>query len=870
MSPPSTSTSAKGPPPSLPPTVLVPREYVSGGAPPVSVQEENAKEATPALIRGPLVTEGKSRLRGFIEDSPAFRIAFQAEDRQIDALLSKFDLVSYLPGDAVTVHDEVGEYVYVLDEGTVEFWAPKLGQRTARIMTLKAYANSVRTVQGRVFGEQAIQFGTPRSATIIATRPTKLWRLSRADYEHVVQTAPTLKSLYQKHAFLDPADGRYKMAKREFVRASQEIGEFTKAGVDALEALFELADIGNLGTIGFDDFVAFSHMMSDRRPEYRIACRIFDVDRTGWIKREHFENTLKARHARIMADQSKLSVPRTDFDVPVVDRFFGKRGADANHARREVGYSQFLEFYDEFKEEVAAQRFHKSADVDGCITFEQAIPIGSLIFPVTMKPFMQKNLLQILGTYRDGRIDFAYFTAFSKVMKLLPVFEGIIYREVRARSRRITKNELLNSSFIAGSPTRVVDLITPLQGDILWDVINTSSDGFVGPTDLITNYPFRGTMKDITSEQMDDIMSPKAQIKRQNTNQPVATGRRGASAEPKSFGSHMKEFVEHFLLGAVAGGIGAAFVYPIDLAKTRMQNQRIVPGKEPLYKNTIDCFKKVFRHEGALGLYRGLLPQLVGVAPEKAIKLSVNDLLRGMFQTVDERGVPNVSLPLEILAGGSAGASQVMFTNPLEIVKIRLQTIGEQVRLEGAVPKGAGTIVRELGFRGLYKGASACLLRDVPFSAIYFPAYAFAKAYWQGDKVKADPSDLLLAGAMAGAPAASLTTPADVIKTRMQVTSSAGREAYATIPEAAVDIMKNEGPTAFFKGAVARMFRSSPQFAITLMCYELFHDLINPELPPAPPTNAPIVQSDYKAAFKINRVGMKALLIQKGIDSGVL
>ena len=96
-----------------------------------------------------------------------------------------------------------------------------------------------------------------------------------------------------------------------------------------------------------------------------------------------------------------------------------------------------------------------------------------------------------------------------------------------------------------------------------------------------------------------------------------------------------------------------------------------------------------------------------------------------------------------------------MFTNPLEIVKIRLQTIGEQVRLEGATPKGAVTIVKELGFLGLYKGASACLLRDVPFSAIYFPAYASAKEWCRGDKEKAAPLDLLLAGAMAGAPAAA-------------------------------------------------------------------------------------------------------------------
>ena len=71
-------------------------------------------------------------------------------------------------------------------------------------------------------------------------------------------------------------------------------------------------------------------------------------------------------------------------------------------------------------------------------------------------------------------------------------------------------------------------------------------------------------------------------------------------------------------------GVGAFTVYPIDLVKTRMQNQRIAADAgEVMYRNSFDCFRKVIKYEGALGLYRGLGPQLVGVAPEKAIKLTV-------------------------------------------------------------------------------------------------------------------------------------------------------------------------------------------------------------------------------------------------------
>jgi solute carrier family 25 aspartate/glutamate transporter 12/13 len=146
------------------------------------------------------------------------------------------------------------------------------------------------------------------------------------------------------------------------------------------------------------------------------------------------------------------------------------------------------------------------------------------------------------------------------------------------------------------------------------------------------------------------------------------------------------ESAYRFVLGSIAGACGATAVYPIDLVKTRMQNQRTgsLMG-EVAYKNSLDCFKKVVKFEGMyfvclnthlslglLGLYRGLLPQIIGVAPEKAIKLTMNDLVRDKL-TTDGR----ITLAGEIIAGGCAGASQVVFTNPLEIVKIRLQVAGE-------------------------------------------------------------------------------------------------------------------------------------------------------------------------------------------------
>jgi solute carrier family 25 aspartate/glutamate transporter 12/13 len=102
------------------------------------------------------------------------------------------------------------------------------------------------------------------------------------------------------------------------------------------------------------------------------------------------------------------------------------------------------------------------------------------------------------------------------------------------------------------------------------------------------------------------------------------------------------------------------------------------------------------------------------------------------------------------------------------------------------------TVLKDLGLAGLYKGARACFLRDIPFSAIYFPAYAHAKRatgnnlsinlftiqFLADDQGLNGPGSLFCSAFIAGVPAAGLVTPADVIKTRLQVAARAGQTTY--------------------------------------------------------------------------------------------
>ncbi|EFA81635.1 putative transmembrane protein [Heterostelium album PN500] len=273
-------------------------------------------------------------------------------------------------------------------------------------------------------------------------------------------------------------------------------------------------------------------------------------------------------------------------------------------------------------------------------------------------------------------------------------------------------------------------------------------------------------------------------------------------------------FYANLIAGGIAGIIGATTIFPIDMIKTRLQNQKVLPNGQRTYNGALDCARKIIANEGGVrALYRGLSANLVGITPEKALKLAVNDQLRQILQG----DAKTITIGQEVLAGAGAGFCQVIATNPMEIVKIRMQISGE-----GGAKASLREVVSELGLRGLYKGTAATLLRDVPFSMVYFSMYARIKGYFT-DKQTGHISlgHILLSGIIAGSFAASFSTPMDVIKTRIQVKPKPGDPTYNGIIDCVQKTLKNEGPKAFTKGLVPRIMIISPLFGITLVVYEI-------------------------------------------------
>ncbi|NWH77035.1 CMC1 protein, partial [Piaya cayana] len=573
-------------------------------------------------------------------------------------------------------------------------------------------------------------------------------------------------------------DGEHFMTPEDFVQRYLGLYTDPRYNPKTVQLLAGVADQTKDGLISFQEFLAFESVLCTPDAIFIVAFQLFDKSGNGEVTfanvKEIFEQTL-----------IHLQIP-FNWDCEFIRLHFG------HNRKKHLNYSEFTQFLQELQSEHARQAFAlKDKNKSGMITGLDFNDIMVTLRSHMLTPFVEENLVSVAGGTVSHQVSFSYFNAFNALLNNMDLVRKIYSNIAGARKDvEVTKEEFTHSAIRFGQ-------VTPLEIDILYQLADLYS---------VTGRLTLADIERIAPLAEGALPYNLAELQRQQSY--------GELGRP--IWLQIAESAYRFTLGSIAGAVGATAVYPIDLVKTRMQNQRSsgsVVG-ELMYKNSFDCFKKVLRFEGFFGLYRGLLPQLIGVAPEKAIKLTVNDFVRDKFTKRDG----SIPLPAEVLAGGCAGASQVIFTNPLEIVKIRLQVAGE---ITTGPRVSALSVLKDLGLLGLYKGAKACFLRDIPFSAIYFPVYAHSKLMLADENGHVGGLNLLLAGAIAGVPAASLVTPADVIKTRLQVAARAGQTTYSGVIDCFRKILKEEGASAFWKGAGARVFRSSPQFGVTLVTYEL-------------------------------------------------
>ncbi|KAI9851334.1 MAG: S-adenosylmethionine transporter [Thelocarpon superellum] len=266
--------------------------------------------------------------------------------------------------------------------------------------------------------------------------------------------------------------------------------------------------------------------------------------------------------------------------------------------------------------------------------------------------------------------------------------------------------------------------------------------------------------------------------------------------------------VRALLAGGIAGTTVDLTLHPLDTLKTRLQASH-----------------GFARSGGFHGIYKGVGSALVGSAPGAALFFTTYEASKAFLaQARPGRG----SEPLEHMLAASAGEVAACAVRvPTEVIKQRAQAghypsswaaLRDTVRRGAGSQSGWGGVAREL-----YRGWSVTVMREVPFTVIQFPL-------WEGMKdarrratgrhgVSAVESALF--GSVAGAVAAGVTTPLDVLKTRLMLS----KEEQHVLP-LLTQILRDSGPRAFFAGIGPRIVWISLGGAIFLGSYEWAHNTL--------------------------------------------
>ncbi|XP_030461522.1 S-adenosylmethionine carrier 1, chloroplastic/mitochondrial-like isoform X1 [Syzygium oleosum] len=283
-------------------------------------------------------------------------------------------------------------------------------------------------------------------------------------------------------------------------------------------------------------------------------------------------------------------------------------------------------------------------------------------------------------------------------------------------------------------------------------------------------------------DSFDAESSTKASAKRGGADRDLGGYQKGKSLQVGVSEGRPFDFWRIVCEGVVAGGTAGVVVeaalYPIDTIKTRLQAAH--GGGKIVLK----------------GLYSGLAGNLAGVLPASAIFVGVYEPTKQKLL----RAFPeNLSALAHLTAGALGGLASSLVRVPTEVVKQRMQT-----REFASAPSAVRLIIAREGFKGLYAGYGSFLLRDLPFDAVQFCIYEQLRiGYRLVARRELKDHENAMIGAFAGAITGAITTPLDVIKTRLMVQGATKQ--YRGISHCVKNIVQEEGPATLMKGMGPRV-----------------------------------------------------------------
>lgn len=388
------------------------------------------------------------------------------------------------------------------------------------------------------------------------------------------------KERFEKYA-QSQEDGEMALTESSFVDAVTPEGEdYHKIKREQYAILFYVADRRRRGTVNLQDWMAFENLLAKPDAEYDIAFRLFDTEGSGSVSYDTFQQIFSGREGGISFN----------WDSDWATLYVGSR-----KSRHGLDYTQFTQMLRGLTGERVRQAFHYfDKNNDGFIQPDEFQQIVMETGKHKLSDHLLENLHTIGNVTRSTKITYSDVRAFYNIVREMDMV-GVIVRNATGRSKdgKITKEEFMEEAARVTS----FSLFTPHEVNILFHFAGLDSHG-----------------GRLSYADFQRVLDPCWRDSFRIAEEAAARAAELAKAAAEKTTDYIAEVLEglyHFSVGAVAGALGATIVYPIDLVKTRMQNQRSSVVGHLMYLNSVDCAKKVVRNEGPLGLYRGLVPQLV-------------------------------------------------------------------------------------------------------------------------------------------------------------------------------------------------------------------------------------------------------------------
>lgn len=313
------------------------------------------------------------------------------------------------------------------------------------------------------------------------------------------------------------------------------------------------------------------------------------------------------------------------------------------------------------------------------------------------------------------------------------------------------------------------------------------------------------------------------------------------SKKPNNISNGNVSIAHCVLAGGIGGLLGDTVMHSLDTVKTRQQGAPTILR----YRNMLHAYKTILIEEGIRkGLYGGYSAAMLGSFPSAAIFFGTYEYMKRKISNDWEINDTTTHLVSGFLGDFVSSFAYV----PSEVLKTRLQLQGKyNNRFSDSgynyrnLIDAIKVIIKEEGFLALFYGYKATLARDLPFSALQFAFYEkFRTTAFLLDKNKIDPESLslsleILTGAAAGGLAGIITTPFDVVKTRLQTQHSTDTqiiENHKFVNTKKPVVLKNsitksiravyqyEGIIGLFSGVGPRFVWTSIQSSIMLLLYQ--------------------------------------------------